>query len=125
MQLRRARRLRGACVGDGGERLVIDLDALGGIVGLRQRVGDDSHDRLAAVAHRGACQREARRLHHRGAVARANRPQRPHRRHAVRRHVGAGEHSHHAGHGLGGRGVDPANACMGVGRAHQHAGERA
>ena len=31
----------------------------------------------------------------------------------------------HAGHGLGGRGVDPANARMGVRRAHQHAGERA
>ena len=125
VQLRRARRLRGAGVGDGGERLVIDLDALGGIGGLRQRLRDHRHDRFTAMAHRGARQREARRLHHRRAVARANRPQRPHRRHAVRRHVGAGEHSHHAGHGLGGRGVDPANARMGVGRAHQHAGERA
>ena len=125
VQLRRARRLRGAGVGDGGERLVVDLDALGGIGCLRQRLRDHRHDRLADVAHRVARQRKARRLRHRRAVARANRPQRPHRRHAVRRHVGAGEHRHDAGHGPGGRGVDAANARMGVRRAHQHAGERA
>ena len=97
VQLRRVRRLRGARVGDGGKRLVIDLDALGGVGGLRQRLGDHRHDRLAAMAHGAARQREARRLRHRRAVARAHRPQRPHRRHAVRRHVGAGEHRDHAG----------------------------
>ena len=125
VQLRRLRRLRGACVGDGGKRFVVDLDPLGGIGCLRQRLRDHRHDRFPTVAHRGARQREARRLHHRRAVARAHRPQRPHRRHAVRGHVGADEHPHRAGHGLGGRGVDPANAGMGVRRTHQHAGERA
>ena len=125
VQLRRARRLRGARVGDGGKRLVIDLDALGGVGGLQQRVGDHRHDRLAAMAHGAAREREARRLRHRRAVARAHRPQRPHRRHAVRGHVGAGEHRDHAGQCLRRRGVDPANARVRVRRAHQHAGERA
>ena len=125
VQLRRARRLRGARVGDGGKRLVINLDALGGVGGLQQRVGDHRHDRLAAMAHGAAREREARRLRHRRAVARAHRPQRPHRRHAVRGHVGAGEHRDHAGQCHRRRCVDPANARVRVRRAHQHAGERA
>ena len=125
VQLRRVRRLRGARVGDGGKRLVIHLDALGGVGGLQQRVGDHRHDRLAAMAHGAARERETRRLRHRRAVARAHRPQRPHRRHAVRGHVGAGEHRDHAGRCHRRRGVDPANARVRVRRAHQHAGERA
>ena len=119
------RRQRGARVGDGGKRLVIHLDPLGGVGGLQQRVGDHRHDRLAAMAHGAARERKTRRLRHRRAVARAHRPQRPHRRHAVRGHVGAGEHRDHAGQCHRRRGVDPANARMRVRRAHQHAGERA
>ena len=52
------------------------------------------------MAHRAARQRKARRLGHRRAVARADRPQRPHRADAVGRHVGAGEHGDDAGQRL-------------------------
>ena len=125
VQLRRARRLRGARVGHGGQRLVVDLDAFGGVGRLRQRLRDHRHDRLAAMAHRSPRQGEARRLGHGRAVARAHRPQRPHRRHAVGRHVGAGEHRDDAGRGHRRRHVDPSNARMGMRRAHQDTGERA
>ena len=50
-QLRRALLERGARVGDGGQRLVVDLDRLGGVLRLRQRLGDDQRDRLAGMAH--------------------------------------------------------------------------
>src|SRR5262245_51719519 len=78
MQLRRALSLRRARVGDGGERRVVDLEALGRIDGLHKGCGDDSRDRLANVAHRFAREREARRLGHGRAIARTPHPPRPH-----------------------------------------------
>jgi hypothetical protein len=56
--------LRRARVGDGGERRVVHLDALGRVDRLRQGCRDDGRDRLADVAHRFAREREARRLGH-------------------------------------------------------------
>ena len=41
----------GARVDDRVERLVLDLDELGGVLGQRARVGHDERDRLAGVAH--------------------------------------------------------------------------
>ena len=120
VQLRRACRLRGARVGGGGQRLVVDRDALGRVGGLRQGLGNDRHHRLADVAHRVAREREARRLGHGRTIAGANRPERPHRRHAVRRHVGAGEHGHDPGRALRRRRIDGADARMRVRRTHEN-----
>ena len=125
VQLRRARRLRGARVGDRGERLVVDGDTLGGVSRRIARLGDHRHHRLAHMAYRAARQRVARRLRHRVSVARTDDPERPHRQDAIRRHVGAGEHRDDAGRGGRRRHVDAANARMGVRRAHEHAFERA
>ena len=125
MQLRRVPRLRRARIGDGGQRRVIDRDGLGRIRRLGNGFGDDRRHRFAHMPHRLAREREARRLGHGRTVTGTNRPQGPHRRHAVRRHVGAGEHGDHPGRGGRRRYVDGANARMRVRRTHEHAGERA
>ena len=125
VQLRRAARLRGARVGDRRERLVVDGDALGGVGRRVARLRDHRRHRLADMADAAARQRVARRLRHLLSVTRADDPERPHRQHAVRRHVGAGEHRDDAGRGGCRRHVDRADAGMGMGRAHQHAVERA
>ena len=41
---------RGFRIGDGGQRLVIDLDQLAGVLGLRARARDHGADRLALPA---------------------------------------------------------------------------
>ena len=100
VQLRRAGRLRGARVGDGGQRLVVHRDALGGI--RRLRAGSRRSPPRPARRHGARCSRASAK---RGgsAIGEPSRertdPQRPHRRHAVRRHVGAGEHGDDAGRG--------------------------
>ena len=125
VQLRRGRCLRRARIGDGGERRVVHLDTLGGVERLREGFGDDRRDRLSDVAHLFARQGKARRLGHGRPLARADHPQRPHRGHAVGRHVGAGKHRDDAGRAERGRYVDPANVRMRVRRANKGAGERA
>ncbi len=90
MQARRILVLRAGAFGDRRQGLVVDLDPFGRVHRLRQRVGDDEGDRLADMAHDVARQRIARRLRHRRAVGRRDRPHRLHRRDVVGRHVGAG-----------------------------------
>ena len=51
MRLRRARRERGAAVGNRGQRLVIDVDEPGRILGNVAIVCDDDGDGLADVHH--------------------------------------------------------------------------
>ena len=116
---------RWARVGDGGERRVVDLEALGRVEGLRKGCGDDGRHRLADVAHRFACEREPRRLGHGRALARTDHPKRPHRCHAVLRHIGAGQHRDDARRCERGRCVDPANGRVRVRGANERAGERA
>ena len=125
VQLRRSLSLRRARVGDGGERRVVHLEALDRVDGLRQRCSDDGRHRLAHMAHGFAREREARRLGHGRAIARTHRPQRPHRRHAVSRHIGAREHRDDAGRGARGRRVNPADGRVRVRGADQRAGKRA
>jgi hypothetical protein len=125
VQLRRAWHQRGTHVGHGGQRLVVDTDQLGRILGLRQSLGDDDRDRLAVVAHGLARERVARRLHHRRSIAGADDPERPHRRDAVRGHVDTGEDRGDAGRRARRRSVDLADARMGVRRADDGAVERA
>ncbi len=125
MQARRLGGRRGARIHHGRQRLIIDRDPFHRIERLRVGFGDDRGDRLAHMAHLAARERKARRLGHRLPVMGADRPQRPHRPDAVRRHVGAGEHRDHPGRRVRARRVDAADHRMGVGRAHQHAVQRA
>ena len=120
---RRARRGRVRCRDDGGQRLVVDLDQLGGID--RRKIGFGHHegDVVAHPAHPVGHQRRIARPVHRAAVAAFHAA--GHRQVAPARGdpVGAGEHREHAGRGARLVGVDRANPRMGVGRA-QHIAER-
>ena len=49
VDLRRALRLRLAGIGDRRQHLVIDLDLLGGVLRLRQRLGDHDRNRIADI----------------------------------------------------------------------------
>jgi hypothetical protein len=60
------RRLRG--VGDRGQRFVIDVDQLGGIFRLRQRLGYDEGDLFADIAHRAPREAEKGASEHRRPV---------------------------------------------------------
>ena len=51
VELRRAGRRGLARLGDGGQRLDVDLDRFRRILGLRQRLGDHDGDRIADEAH--------------------------------------------------------------------------
>ena len=51
---------RRARVRDGRQRLVVDLDALGGVLGQRARLADHGGDRLAGVAHLARGQQRVR-----------------------------------------------------------------
>ena len=75
------------------------------------------------MTHHAARQREARRLGHRRAVGRADRPQRPHRADLPSaRHVSAGQHGDDAGQGARAASVSIlSDARMGMRRAHQYA----
>ena len=83
------------------QRLVVDLDQLGGVARLRQRLGDDEGDAVADEAHLVG---DEQRLEGAVALGRAEIL-----RHQVRgeaaelfgRRVGAGEHAQHARRGLG------------------------
>ena len=55
-------------VGDRGQRLVINVDQLGGILRLRQRLGYDEGDRFADIAHRALRKAEKGASEHRRPV---------------------------------------------------------
>ncbi len=64
VQQRCARLHRVARTGDRRQRIDIDDDRLGRILGLRQSFGDDERDRIADTAHLVGGQRRPRRLPH-------------------------------------------------------------
>jgi hypothetical protein len=105
--------------GDRGQRFVFDLDRLGGIFGLLQRLGDDESDGIAEIAHPIAGQERLRRGEGRAAVAPLARRHRALGAELAHLVVFAGQHQEHAGHRLGGFGGDGDDAGMTVGRA-QH-----
>ena len=121
VQLRCADRERIRRRGRRGQRLVIDLDELGGVERRAAALRQNDRHRLADVPHALARERPARRLGHRRAVVRADRPQRTHRPDAVRRHVGADEDRDDAGGGRRRTDVDRADARVRVRRAHDRA----
>ncbi|MCY1357449.1 hypothetical protein D9M69_439430 [compost metagenome] len=71
-QRRRRRGIGGA--DHGGQLFVVDLDLLGGVARLLQRLGDDQRHLVAHVAHLALCDHRVRRLFHRRAVDAVDQP---------------------------------------------------
>ena len=105
-------------VDHGRERLVVDLDQLGGVARLRERLGHHESDAVADEAHlvgdehgleRAVALGGAEILRHQVGGEGAE---------LLRQGVGAGEHAEHARRGLRLRDVDALDAGMGVRREH-------
>ena len=101
-----------------GQRIDIELDRLGGVLRLQQRLGHDEGDRIADEAHLVGGQRRPRRLVHRGAVAVVERHDAFER--AVAGEVGAGIDAEHARHLARGRDVDALDHAVRDAAAHDH-----
>ncbi len=114
-----ARRQRGRRVGDRGQDLVVDLDELGGVLRLVQRLRDDGGDGIAHVLDASHRQRPVGRHEAGAAVGTLARHARGEVAEAGLDHVLAGEDAEHARRLERHGGVDPADARGGVGRA-QH-----
>ena len=119
-ELRRAVGKRGAHVGDRIELLIIDRDLLGGVLRLRDALGDHQRDRLAGMQHALAGERRAERHDQLGAVAAVERRMRRGRADTGRLQILVGEHRDHAGRPARRLGVDRPDARMRVRRAHEH-----
>ena len=118
VELRRAGLERLARRHHRGARRVVDLDALGGVAGKLQRVGDHDRDRIADMQHAVDRDRRPVRQVHRAAVALLVGRHRRHRAEAVGVVVLAGQHRMHARHLQRGARVDALDVGMGVRRAH-------
>ena len=103
----------------GRKRLVVDLDGLGGVLGLMESVGHDIGDWITRIAHALARKRELRRGDRRRAVTALARDLRPLGTERGDRGVAAGEDQVNAGHRLGGFDVDRSNTRVRVWRT-QH-----
>ena len=100
---------------------IVDLDQLGGVLGLLQRVGHDQRHRIANMADAALGQHRPRGVGARGAVAVLQRHQAGHIAEACQRHVLAREDEMHTGRLLRRTRVDAPDVGMGV-RAAQHIG---
>ncbi len=120
-ELRGAGRERFFGRGDGGQRLVLDLDQLRRVLREIHTLGDDKGDGVADQHRAVLRQRRARWHEHRRAVAASARNDRAGGAEFLGRPVFAGQHREHARHLLRGTDVDGADARMRMGRA-QHKG---
>ncbi len=112
----RSRRLLGAH--HRGQRIDIDLDRLGGVLGRERGLGDDAGDGIADEAHLVARQRRPRRLLHRRAVPVLERHDAFER--AVLGEIGAGIDREHARHRARDRGVNALDHAMRDAAADHH-----
>ncbi len=111
--------LRLGRIGHRRQHLVIDLDPLGGVLRLRQRLGDDDRDRIADVVRLAMGDRRVRRHLHLRAVLGGDHPAADEIADLVGGKLGAGEHREHARHGGGRLGVDLPDLGVGMGRAQE------
>ena len=119
VDLRRALRLRLGGIGHRGQRLVVDADLLGGVLGLRQRFGDHDGDRITDMVGLPVRERRVRRHLHLRAVLGRNHPAANEIADLVACKLGAGENREHARHFRRGRAVDRLDPGVGVGRAQE------
>ena len=118
VELRRAGFCRFLGAGDGRQRIDIDHHGFAGIARLRQRLGHHERHGVADIAHLVGHQRGAVGLQQRRAVAVLQRQAAGERAVIGGGEVGSGPDAEHAGHRLGGRGVDAADDAVGVAGAH-------
>ena len=120
VQLRLAGVLGGGDVDGGRQGVVVDGDALGGILGLRQRLADDDGDVVADVAHLALCEgRVCAGLHGR-AVLGVDHPAANEPADLVGGDVGACIDRQAARRFHRGGGIDALDVGVGVRRAHEH-----
>ncbi len=106
MDLRRARFQRLGRRGDGGQLLDVELDGLGGVLGLNRRLGHHTGYRLTDIAHLALGERRPRRRLHRRTVALRDVHAALERPETRRFQIGVGEDRQHARHGRRRLGVD-------------------
>ena len=111
----------GLCrVGHRGQRLIVDLEALGRILGLPHRFGHHQRHRIADVADPAASQPGMRTREQGRAVRSLARQVDFHRAQSVARHVVAGVDSQHARRLQCRLQIDRADMGVGVRRTNQH-----
>ena len=118
VKLRRAGFCRFRGIGHGRQRLDVEFDGFRRVARLRQRFRDHEGDGIADEADLVGRQRRAVGLQQRRAVAALQRQAAGEGVVAGGGEIGAGPDPEHAGHGLGGRGVDALDDAMGMGGAH-------
>ena len=114
---------RGRCASsrDRRQRVDVDEDRFGGVLGLGDGFGDDGGNRLADMADLALRQRIADGAQHRRAVAVVHDLPRRQRADAARLEFGRGVDGEHARHALRLRGVDAADDAVRITAAHDHA----
>ena len=124
-QLRRALGLRRAHGNHRVERLVVDLDQVGGVLRRKAGLGDHHRDGLADIHH--ALARKCASVRHieLAAAAAGKRRMTRHAADAGRVNVRAGQDCEHAAHLLRRVGVDAVDAGVRVRRAHEGGGDLA
>ena len=108
-------------VGHGGQRLDVELDRFRGVACLRQRFGDHEGHGVADETHLVARQRMAVGLQQRRAVTAFQRQAAGEGVVTGGRKIFAGPDAEHAGHRLGGNGVDTLDNAVGMGGPHHPA----
>ena len=110
-------------VGDGRQRLIIDVDRFGGVARDDQSLGHDEGDRLADMAHFAEREQRTRRVVARRAIAIGERYETGNVAETLSLDVFAGAHEQHARQTPRRRCIDAGDARMGHRRA-QHEGMR-
>ena len=118
-QLRCAGCLRRVHGDDRIQRLVVDLDQVGGVLRREFGLGDHHRDRLADIHRAFACERMPVRHHQLGAVAAWKRRMARHAADPSGVDVRSGHDRDDAAHFFRGVHIDAADAGMGVRRAHE------
>ena len=108
-------------IDQGGQRLIVDVDQLGGIAGLRLGFGDDEGDAVADATDAVGQQNRPRGRKARGSAPGFRHEERRDAADFVGQRVGAGEHAQHAGRRFRPRGVDAPDHRVRVRRQHRDA----
>ena len=109
-----------ARLGHRRQRVDLDDDGFGGVLGGGDGLGDHRGDGLADMPHLAGGERIAGRAQHRRAVAIVHDLARRQRADPARRQIGRGVDRQHVGHRARRRGLDAADHAVGIVAAHHH-----